>query len=550
MSTTTKGLINRGDFALYDGVNSTVSRVDSTGGTVTNLPIGNAVDILQVYGTDYTAKNSTTLANATQKIGSNPAEIIISPGTWAITDNITIPANFSVKIPQGAILSVSSGKTLTINGNISTGLYQIFSGLGSVVTAYRELWAEWFGLSTTESRANNATAFSKAATAAIASGCALRIGRGKFPMTQTSASTAALTSGFAIIGSGDSPSREVSNVGTVFDFTALTGSQVAFQIYGASGADSFQQLRLKDFAVLGPSDHNVTAGTSTVGLKLDYCAHTKIENVTVQKFYVAIHPENCYISRYSNVVCTYNNYGLLLDTANSLSTIDSNCVFSVNKVGIAMSQGSGITINSPDLESCTTGIYINPKNSVAINDIIINTPYFEQTTLSIDIGRNTYWTLSGTIGRITVNGGFYDSTGSPIVRNCQDFYANYNEQYVVSSDFDATVAWSMPPGNRYSTQTVTASTDQVLITEFFTHIDNSSGHNPQTITLPDITVAPIGIPFIFKRTDAHANPVRVAASGAQLIDDAAYVTLATQHEYLQVIKDTVGTDQWRVIAQG
>jgi len=83
-------------------------------------------------------------------IGGNPAVLHIPPGSWAIAADLTIPANITLKLPRGAILNIAAGKTLTINGGVEAGLYQIFSwtGAGKVVLgngAVREVYPEWWG---------------------------------------------------------------------------------------------------------------------------------------------------------------------------------------------------------------------------------------------------------------------------------------------------------------------------------------------------------------------------------------------------------------------
>jgi hypothetical protein len=56
-------------------------------------------------------------------------------GTWDITENTTIPSNVNLKLDKGAILTVATTKTLTINGPLEAGSYQIFpcTGTGDVV---------------------------------------------------------------------------------------------------------------------------------------------------------------------------------------------------------------------------------------------------------------------------------------------------------------------------------------------------------------------------------------------------------------------------------
>ena len=131
MASIQRGLISRDDVAHWDGVTRTTSRVDATGGTETGLNFGDEVDILQVFGSG-TDRTLSTVNDAITRLGGANATLLFSTGTWTITENLTIPSNVRLYFPFGAVLSVTSGKTLTINGSVDAGFYQIFSGAGTV----------------------------------------------------------------------------------------------------------------------------------------------------------------------------------------------------------------------------------------------------------------------------------------------------------------------------------------------------------------------------------------------------------------------------------
>lgn len=92
---------------------------------------------------------STTLQDAITAIGSNEVILRVPAGTHSVNADLTIPANITLKPERGAILAVATTKTLTINGSIDAGLYQIFSCTGtgavSLSGAVREVYAQWFG---------------------------------------------------------------------------------------------------------------------------------------------------------------------------------------------------------------------------------------------------------------------------------------------------------------------------------------------------------------------------------------------------------------------
>jgi hypothetical protein len=105
----------------------------------------------RAYGTAGQAAIIAALAD----IGSKQKTLVLYPGlldtttAWSITADQAIPANVALKISHGAILSIATTKTLTINGGLEAGLYQIFScsGTGKVTFGYdaaKEVYPEWW----------------------------------------------------------------------------------------------------------------------------------------------------------------------------------------------------------------------------------------------------------------------------------------------------------------------------------------------------------------------------------------------------------------------
>ena len=132
MTTIIKGKIMRPDLTVWDGLEKTTTRKDSTGGTITGLKVGTEVDVLQAYGggTNYT---KSTIQKAIDAIGStNSTTLVFNPGTWTIDANITIGSNFTCRVPAGCIFSVSSGVTLTFSGPVIHDAQTWTSGSGTV----------------------------------------------------------------------------------------------------------------------------------------------------------------------------------------------------------------------------------------------------------------------------------------------------------------------------------------------------------------------------------------------------------------------------------
>lgn len=83
--------------------------------------INNRIDNLDI---NHVYNQSTPDSGLTTNIG-------LKEGVYDITTDTTI--NAQLVVPKGAILNVAAGVTLTINGTITAGRYQIFDGAGTIV---------------------------------------------------------------------------------------------------------------------------------------------------------------------------------------------------------------------------------------------------------------------------------------------------------------------------------------------------------------------------------------------------------------------------------
>jgi hypothetical protein len=85
----------------------------------------------------------------TQAISSANNNILLFPaGSYKISNDITIPSNVSIWFVNGSKLSIDSGKTVTINGVLEAGYYQIFSGSGTAVIkrgTCEAILPQWWG---------------------------------------------------------------------------------------------------------------------------------------------------------------------------------------------------------------------------------------------------------------------------------------------------------------------------------------------------------------------------------------------------------------------
>jgi hypothetical protein len=127
-----------------------------------------------VVARDYGVPGQTTLDAALAFISSSTRTLVLSRGTWSITADTTIPANINLKVEKGAVLDVAT-KTLTINGSLDAGLYQVFSytGTGRVVFGpgvVSEVCPQWWGAIASDLTFDQTPMFDAAITALPATG--------------------------------------------------------------------------------------------------------------------------------------------------------------------------------------------------------------------------------------------------------------------------------------------------------------------------------------------------------------------------------------------
>ncbi|MCX5888441.1 MAG: right-handed parallel beta-helix repeat-containing protein [Deltaproteobacteria bacterium] len=100
---------------------------------------------LTVPEIDYIGNYGGSLDTAVSQIGTARKRLLINQAT-TMANNLTIPATLQLGISRKGQINIPTTKTLTINGGLEAGLYQIFScaGTGSVA-GLAQVYPEWFG---------------------------------------------------------------------------------------------------------------------------------------------------------------------------------------------------------------------------------------------------------------------------------------------------------------------------------------------------------------------------------------------------------------------
>lgn len=127
--------------AVNDNYDYTATLISA--GTLSRLGVYNLDDTAVGDGTtdDYAALNALLTT-----IGSASATIAITK-VFRIATNITIPSNVTLWFLKGGQLKPDSSKTVTINGAVAAGVWQIFSGSGSIAGSMKVivLYPQWWG---------------------------------------------------------------------------------------------------------------------------------------------------------------------------------------------------------------------------------------------------------------------------------------------------------------------------------------------------------------------------------------------------------------------
>lgn len=120
------------------------------GNTITNSQTWNGVIYnVKSYGAkgDGATDDAAKIADAITAASVNGGIVYFPTGTYIVGSAITFPSNVTAEFSNGAKLSINTGITVTINGPIDAGLYQIFSGAGTIAGSPKvdRYYPQWWG---------------------------------------------------------------------------------------------------------------------------------------------------------------------------------------------------------------------------------------------------------------------------------------------------------------------------------------------------------------------------------------------------------------------
>jgi hypothetical protein len=218
--------------------------------------------------------------------------LVIPPGAWAATG--TVPANICLQFQKGGYFTVANGVTVTINGPVEAGLYQIFSYTGTGVVVFgsgsnSEVKPEWWGAKGDDS--TDCTASMSAAATAASTTNTLVLSNGTYRITGTTG-TYALSARCNI--KGQSPNTSIiKNVGT--------GHAVKL-----AHTSSIYYSRYENFSVVGNalSEDGITTGGATTG-NTNYSAFNKVDSTSHGQHGLVM--RNTWATRFIDCKFSYNS---------------------------------------------------------------------------------------------------------------------------------------------------------------------------------------------------------------------------------------------------
>ena len=255
--------------AVYDALGNLIKSND-------NVPITyNYIAPVTVPWADCKSYGSVTAALTA--IGTTPTVLVISD-TEAVTSTVIAPPTVSWIVYPKGIISVASGKTLTINGQFSAGSFQAFAGTGTVTFgdgSVSEIFPAWWG-----ALGDGLDASATVNTAAI------QAAYYSFPELDAATKSPVVKFGVGIYKINDTVTinrwgTKTSGVGSMASYLVNIGTGPAIVVTHPPGYTYNQGVVFTDIAIGGNGGVYGAGATGTYGIVLDASPQTKFYNVRI-----------------------------------------------------------------------------------------------------------------------------------------------------------------------------------------------------------------------------------------------------------------------------
>lgn len=288
---------------------------------------------LPVYNTaDYASVNALVAA-----AGAGPYIVQVNAHTH-VTANLTLGGTIDVVVQPGANIEIDNGFTFTIAdpSHVHCGMTQqafVLTGTGLVAfTDGGMIWAGWWGLSTANAAAANATAVNAGLAAAFANYCDLFI--------YGSENTAYACGEVAYTNSTGVTRRGITIQGIgrpTFDHSAFAAAEKAWAFEQTAANYIAYATRLINLRILGPeaaSDcwNDGGAVTTSCGISAVWMLNLILIDVEIKFFETAYYATDSYL-HHDRAVFWANKYGLSLGDNCTIGDHRS-CTYDTNYVNV------------------------------------------------------------------------------------------------------------------------------------------------------------------------------------------------------------------------
>ena len=357
------------DEDVYWGTGQTTDTFSSptyTGGNVTLTKVpALAANLWSIIKGEWYVSSATTIADhgnaatvgslayVAAAIGSDVRRLAVPPGTYTISTNLTLAANIVLAPSPGALLSPSTGKTLTI-GKFEAGPWQCFSGAGSVVLpACVVRIPQWWG-AVADGITDSTTAFKAWATSVTDNSVAV-IPPGSYLVNTTFGPIGFHASNIKIKAEG-ALITEVGTNAVTFDLNknALPDETVITNnVYWEGGT-----LQSQTAAVGG--------GNTNVGIRVRGITRGYIRGTYGREFGTAFIQNSCRDAFHILECHGYNN-GRHVHIPEYITTATGNPQgFTISNCGFSIHYVAGIAIDSSADEIAITNNYFVGKDAIVI----------------------------------------------------------------------------------------------------------------------------------------------------------------------------------------
>ena len=264
------------------------------------LGVSKGVDLVNAFNDNFKELTipQNGLADAITKIGSSDGRIIIGT-SQAISSNTVIPKNISIVVQRGGSFTISSGKTLTVNGTLESGIYKIFNIISASQLSFASgslncIYPEWFTDNSTPGTTDMTNAFQYAIDLCYD----IELQRISYKITDT----LVLNNGTKIIGKN----RHIGSAGTsAFSATTIyfdpISSKDLFDIITNNIGGYMTGINLKGIDIIG----NTFGGNTNSRYAINHCTVGSVfECIGIMYFEAGIYISNCLENKYRELLIT------------------------------------------------------------------------------------------------------------------------------------------------------------------------------------------------------------------------------------------------------